>query len=113
MVDVNFRAKLKDRGLADYELGSGWQYYVEQAKFKAHVATIGNQSDVRRFDIVHGFSGILTSSQSSSCSAEHKAIQNANMRRQGYIASGVGAVLCARHALVRKTAVGDLPNGEK
>ncbi len=51
--------------------------------------------------------------QANSCSAEHKAIQNANMRRQGYIASGVGAVLCARHAMVRKTAVGDLPNGEK
>ncbi|TFK79956.1 hypothetical protein K466DRAFT_504721 [Polyporus arcularius HHB13444] len=95
MVDANFRAKLKDRGLTDCELGSGWSYYVEQKKFKAHVATIGSQNDT------------------SSCSAEHKAIQNANLRRQSYIASGVGAVLCARHAMVRKTAVGDLPNGEK
>lgn len=46
MVDANFRAKLKDRGLTDCELGSGWSYYVEQTKFKAHVATIGNQTDV-------------------------------------------------------------------
>ncbi len=51
--------------------------------------------------------------QKNKCSAEHKAILNANLRREGYIASGVGAVLCARHALVRKTAVGDIPNGEK
>ncbi|KAI0686904.1 hypothetical protein C8T65DRAFT_590675 [Cerioporus squamosus] len=95
MVDANFRAKLKDRGFVDFELGSGWSYYVEQSKFGTHVDNIGNQNDA------------------NSCSAEHKAIQNANMRRQGYIASGVGAVLCAQHAMVRKTAVGDLPNGEK
>ncbi|RDX40229.1 hypothetical protein OH76DRAFT_1366517, partial [Lentinus brumalis] len=95
MVDANFRAKLKDRGLADVEIGSGWWYYVEQSKFQAHVSSIGKQTDT------------------SNCSAEHKAIQNANLRRDGYIASGVGAVLCARHAMVRKNAVGDLPNGEK
>ncbi|KAI0739804.1 hypothetical protein C8Q80DRAFT_1124130 [Daedaleopsis nitida] len=83
MLDANFRAKLKDCGLQDIELGPGWSYYVENAKFKSHVQSIGSQLD------------------------------NANLRRQGYIASGVGAVLCARHAMVRKNAVGDLPNGEK
>lgn len=46
MLDANFRAKLKDRGLQDMELGAGWSYYVENAKFKSHVASIGNQSDV-------------------------------------------------------------------
>ncbi|TFK79970.1 hypothetical protein K466DRAFT_504692 [Polyporus arcularius HHB13444] len=95
MVDANFRAKLKDRGLEDAELGPGWAHYVENSKFKAHVDSLGKQTDT------------------STCSAEHKAIQNANLRRDGYIASGVGAVLCARHAMVRKSAVGDLPNGEK
>ncbi|KAI0744413.1 hypothetical protein C8Q76DRAFT_606972, partial [Earliella scabrosa] len=95
MVDANFRAKLKDRGLADMELGPGWSYYVENSTFKTHVETLGTQNE------------------KNTCSAEHKAIQNANLRREGYIASGVGAVLCARHAIVRRNAVGDLPNGEK
>ncbi|RDX39980.1 hypothetical protein OH76DRAFT_1423978 [Lentinus brumalis] len=95
MIDANFRAKLKDHGFEDYELGSGWSYYVEYTKYKAHLSNMGVQNDT------------------SSCSAEHKAIQNANLRREGYIASGVGAVLCARHAMVRKTAAGHLPNGEK
>ncbi|KAI0754685.1 hypothetical protein C8Q80DRAFT_1094231, partial [Daedaleopsis nitida] len=44
---------------------------------------------------------------------KHRAIQNADLRRQGYIALGIGAVLCAQHAMVHKNAVGDLPNGEK
>ncbi|TFK80022.1 hypothetical protein K466DRAFT_504583, partial [Polyporus arcularius HHB13444] len=95
MLDANFRAKLKDRGLEDAELGPGWSYYVENSKFQAH-----SLADSCR-------------TQKSTCSAEHKAIQNANLRKDGYIASGVGAVLCARHAVVRKNAAGDLPNGEK
>ncbi|KAI0741518.1 hypothetical protein C8Q80DRAFT_1221541 [Daedaleopsis nitida] len=95
MLDANFRAKLKDRGLEDIELSPGWSYYVENAKFKSHVQSIGIQSE------------------KNGCSAEHRAIQNANLRRQAYIASGVGAVLCMQHAMVRKNAVGDLPNGEK
>lgn len=35
------------------------------------------------------------------------------MRKEGYIASGVGAVLCARHAFFRPNGVGDLHLGEK
>ncbi|TFK80097.1 hypothetical protein K466DRAFT_667830 [Polyporus arcularius HHB13444] len=95
MLDANFKAKLKDRGLEDIELAPGWMYYVENTKFKAHVDSLGPQNE------------------RNGCSAEHKAIQNANMRKEGYIASGVGAVLCARHAIVRKNGIGDLPNGEK
>ncbi|KAI0730668.1 hypothetical protein C8Q76DRAFT_612418, partial [Earliella scabrosa] len=49
----------------------------------------------------------------NTCSAEHKAILKANLRKEGYIASGIGAVLCARHALVRKNGVGDIQYGEK
>ena len=44
---------------------------------------------------------------------EHNAILKASIRREGYIASGVGAVLCARHALVRKNGTGDLQLGER
>ena len=46
MLDANFRAKLKDRGLEDYELSPGWSYYVENGKFKTHVRAIGSQTDV-------------------------------------------------------------------
>lgn len=114
MVDANFRTKLKDRGLADVEIGSGWWYYVEQSKFQAHVATIGTQNDVSvERSGAQRVAQLTICCQKNECSVEHKAIQNANLRREGYIASGVGAVLCARHAMVRQNAVGDLPNGEK
>ncbi len=46
MVDANFRLKLKDRGLEDAELGPRWAHYVENSKFKAHVDSLGKQSDV-------------------------------------------------------------------
>ncbi len=46
MVDANFRAKLKDRGLEDAELGPGWSHYVENSKFKAHVDSLGRQTNV-------------------------------------------------------------------
>ncbi|RPD52689.1 hypothetical protein L226DRAFT_548691 [Lentinus tigrinus ALCF2SS1-7] len=48
----------------------------------------------------------------NTCSAEHNTILKANLRKEGYIASGIGAVLCARHALVRKNGAGDLDLGE-
>ena len=51
--------------------------------------------------------------QSNTCSAEHKAILNANMHKEGYLASGVAAILCARHSLVRPNGVGDLQKGER
>ncbi|RDX40145.1 hypothetical protein OH76DRAFT_1423890 [Lentinus brumalis] len=96
MLDANFRAKCKARGLDDYELGPGWSYFVEETKYQAHLKRHGAQKE-----------------QDNQCSAEHSAIVNVNVKRDGYIASGVGAVLCARHALVRKNGVGDTQNGEK
>ncbi|KAI0743686.1 hypothetical protein C8Q80DRAFT_1122101 [Daedaleopsis nitida] len=83
MLDANFRAKCKARGLNGFELGSGWSYFVKEKAYQAHLSKYGNQTEGNK------------------CSAEHSAIVNANLRRNGYIASGVGAVLCARHALVR------------
>lgn len=37
-VDANFRLKLKNRGVDDPELGSGWSYFVENSKYTAHVS---------------------------------------------------------------------------
>ena len=47
------------------------------------------------------------------CGAEHKAIIKANLRKEGYVASGVGAVMCARHSLARPCGMGDLQKGER
>ncbi|PIL23672.1 hypothetical protein GSI_13421 [Ganoderma sinense ZZ0214-1] len=95
MCDVNFRAKLKDHGFDDFELGSGWSYFAETRGYQRHLEEAGDQDE------------------RNECSAEHQAILKANLRREGYLTSGVGAVLCARHVLVRKNAAGDVPNGEK
>ncbi|KAI0696131.1 hypothetical protein C8T65DRAFT_583713 [Cerioporus squamosus] len=95
MLDANFRAKCKARGLDNYEVGSGWSYFVKEKKYQEHLKRHGVQKEDNK------------------CSAEHSAIVNANIKHDGYIASGVGAVLCARHALVRKNGVGDTQNGEK
>lgn len=51
--------------------------------------------------------------QKNYCSSEHKAILHANKPRNGYLASGVGAVMCARHAFICANGVGDLQKGEK
>ncbi|RDX40435.1 hypothetical protein OH76DRAFT_1459514 [Lentinus brumalis] len=95
MLDANFRAKCKAQGLDPFELGPGWSYFVEESDYQAHLKRCGAQKEENK------------------CSAEHNAIINANVKRDGYVASGVGAVLCARHALVRKNGVGDTQQGEK
>jgi hypothetical protein len=54
------------------------------------------------------------SSQINTCDSQHDAILRANIRRkEGYLCSGTGLALCARHALVRKNGVGDLQKGER
>ncbi|KAI0666069.1 hypothetical protein C8Q78DRAFT_1072584 [Trametes maxima] len=95
MMDANFKCRCKDRGLDDVELAPGWSYYVEEGKFAEYI-----QSDI--FQVEH-----------NTCSAEHNAILQANLRKKGYIASGVGAVFCARHTFFRPNGVGDLHLGEK
>ncbi|TCD59870.1 hypothetical protein EIP91_011272 [Steccherinum ochraceum] len=95
MVDANFRLRCKERGLDDVELGSGWSLFVEENAYLQHVADFADQR------------------QENTCGVEHNAILNANLRKDGYVASGVGAVLCARHALVRPSGMGDLQKGEK
>lgn len=37
-VDANFRLKLKNRGINDPEIGSGWSYFVESKQFNKHVS---------------------------------------------------------------------------
>ncbi|TDL13533.1 hypothetical protein BD410DRAFT_735251, partial [Rickenella mellea] len=95
-VDANFRLKLKDRGFRDPELGSGWSYFVESDAYLAHLADCPDQEEINE------------------CDSRLHAIDHANSRFQkGYVTTGVGCVVCARHTLVRKNGVGDLQKGEK
>ncbi|KAI0688809.1 hypothetical protein C8Q76DRAFT_772031 [Earliella scabrosa] len=100
MIDANFRARCKDRGFDDVELAPGWSYYVEETAYQAHVKASAATT-------------CANAHQENTCSAEHNAILKANLRREGYVASGIGAVLCARHGLVRKNGAGDLQHGER
>ncbi|KAI0083018.1 hypothetical protein BDY19DRAFT_901053, partial [Irpex rosettiformis] len=95
MLDANFRLKLKDRGFHDVDLIAGCGYFVEDTKYQAFLREIGDQHEV------------------NTCSAEHKAIRNANVPHGGYLASGTAACLCNRHLLVRANGLADLQKGEK
>ena len=37
MIDGNFKLKLKDKGISDAFLGSGWAYFVNNEKFQAYL----------------------------------------------------------------------------
>ena len=45
-MDANFRLKLKSRGIKDPELGSGLAYFVNNAKFEAHLKNHVGQDNV-------------------------------------------------------------------
>jgi len=56
----------------------------------------------------------LTYQQPNLCESELHAVDHANTRfSQGYAATGVGGVVCARHCLVRKNGMGNLQKGER
>ncbi|THH18698.1 hypothetical protein EUX98_g8912 [Antrodiella citrinella] len=99
MLDANFKLRSKDRGIVDVELAPGWAYYVNEVPFQRHIDAHHRQ---------HG-----DQLEENTCSAEHNTIVKANIRKEGYIASGVGAVFCARHCLVRPCGVADLQKGER
>ncbi|KAI0662341.1 hypothetical protein C8Q70DRAFT_1050991 [Cubamyces menziesii] len=95
MIDANFRARCKDRNFDPFELAPGWSYYVEESSYELHLKnTIDQKED-------------------NTCSAEHNAITKAHLRKEGYVASGISAVLCACHAFVRRNGAGDLQLGER
>jgi Kyakuja-Dileera-Zisupton transposase len=48
------------------------------------------------------------------CDSTLRAVDHANKKSsRGYKSTGVGAVVCARHGLVRKNGLGDLQKGER
>ena len=45
MVDANFRARCKDHGFKDRELGPGWGYFVEDDAYMKHVTSHRNKKE--------------------------------------------------------------------
>ena len=46
MIDANFRARCKDKGIDDIEMGSGWSYYVEEKAYQEHLKACANSKEV-------------------------------------------------------------------
>jgi hypothetical protein len=115
-IDANFRLKNKDRpGVkADAPLGDGWGHWVPENLFMSYVNAYGYQVEVCHCIFVlakHLRIGIV---QPNLCDSELHAVDHANAKySSGYRATGVGAVVCARHGLVRKNGLGDLQKGER
>ena len=112
-VDANFRLKLKRRGIADPEIGSGWSYFVENEQYSKHVSrnTIETEVSLLRLAVLVI---LLTRSKVVGCGSDFHAVGQANAKSsKDYIASGVVACVCARHCLMQKNGVGDLQRGER
>ncbi|KAG2145188.1 hypothetical protein DEU56DRAFT_934571 [Suillus clintonianus] len=96
-IDANFRMCHcnKSSEEADPSLSTGWAYFVEESSFKGLLAEHAGQTQ-----------------EKSSC-ASHNAVNLADSKNvHGLAATGIGAVVCARHNFKRPSAVGDLQKGE-
>lgn len=49
--DANFRLKLKNRGIKDPELGSGWAYFVESTAYETHIRNSTDGDEVSHVSI--------------------------------------------------------------
>jgi hypothetical protein len=82
----------------DPGLIQGWAYIVAELAYKRFLETNGARDDTI---------------EETTCS-NYDAIKSANIRGgPGVAASGLGAVLCARHAFHRPSSAGDLQKGER
>ncbi|TDL16254.1 hypothetical protein BD410DRAFT_731572 [Rickenella mellea] len=96
-MDANFRLKRRksSSNAIDPGLGTGLAYFVEDIEFRSHIAKYVDQPEI------------------CSCSG-FSAVHDANTRcSKGLSSTGVGALVCARHQLVRRTSACDLQKGEK
>ncbi|KAG1809744.1 hypothetical protein EV424DRAFT_1473851 [Suillus variegatus] len=97
-IDANFRMCRRNKSSeeVDPSLSKGWAYFVEESGFKRLLAEHAGQTQ-----------------EKSSC-ASHNAVNLADSKNvRGLAATGIGAVVCARHNFKRPSAVGDLQKGEK
>ena len=47
MLDANFWAKSKNRGLTDFDIAPGWSYFVEEERYVEYINSQGDQTEVR------------------------------------------------------------------
>ncbi|KAH9846598.1 hypothetical protein C2E23DRAFT_872278 [Lenzites betulinus] len=96
-IDACFRLKrraVSDAG-KDPILGSGWGYFVEDTGYQEVLRGYGQQDEM------------------STCTGL-SAIDHANSKfSKGYAATGIGAVVCARHEFWLALGAGDLQHGER
>jgi hypothetical protein len=94
----------------------GWGAYVPEAEYQRHIANYVDQPEVRFrciFDYLICISSSFTQ-QINTCHSQHDALVRAATRSSpGYLVSGVVAVICSRHCMIRKNGAGDLQKGEK
>ncbi|THV05955.1 hypothetical protein K435DRAFT_849411 [Dendrothele bispora CBS 962.96] len=99
-MDANFRLvhlKVSSED-ADPGLVNGYQYFVPSKKFQQDLVQFGN----------------YTSENSTQSCNNHKAIGNANMRREaGLDSTGVAATSCSRHGMKLPCSHVDLQVGER
>ncbi|KAI0653954.1 hypothetical protein C8Q70DRAFT_1048186 [Cubamyces menziesii] len=96
-VDACFRLKRRmvSNETKDPSFGSGWGYFVEDSCYKEVLAEYKDQEEI------------------STCTGL-SAIDHANTKySKGYAATGIGAVVCARHEFWLPNGAGDLQKGEK
>ncbi|KAH9855406.1 hypothetical protein C2E23DRAFT_724163 [Lenzites betulinus] len=96
-VDACFRLKRRDVSSTDRDpfLGNGWGYFVEDTGYHEVLKGYRDQDEI------------------SSCTG-FAAIDHANNKfARGYAATGVGAVVCARHEFWLALGIGDLQKGER
>ncbi|KAK7022207.1 CxC2 domain-containing protein [Favolaschia claudopus] len=96
-IDANFRMRNRLRANAhdDPPLASGWGYMQEEKGYKAHLRNAVPEKDI------------------STCVAFAALSQKDTRLTTGLRSSGVGAVVCARHELIRPQGMGDLQKGER
>ncbi|KAJ7715461.1 hypothetical protein B0H16DRAFT_1667065 [Mycena metata] len=96
-MDANFRLKnrMRKNERDDPTFGPGWGYMVAERRYKKHLRKYVAEKDV------------------SSCIAFAALLQKDTRMTTGLRVSGVGAVVCARHEVVRPQGVGDLQKGER
>lgn len=115
-VDANFKLKGKQRRLNDVELMGGMGAFVEEENYQRHLAEYVSQPEVRDRLSSQRVAYPLTRQplQINTCESQHDALVRAATRSSpGYAVSGVVAVICTRHCLVRRNGAGDLQKGEK
>ncbi|KAK7020596.1 hypothetical protein VNI00_017725 [Paramarasmius palmivorus] len=96
-MDANFKQKARSRpqDSLDETLGPGWGCVVN---YDSYMAIVKARSHADEISHCVGFSAIWSANSKKS---------------KGLRATGIGAVICARHELFRPNGIGDLQKGER